>query len=55
MLDIPIINGMSTFVNEDHMLDWHLFQICYSHEIKLLLLLFMPEKAVIICMVNSAK
>ena len=30
---------MSTFVTEDHILDWHKCQICYPLEIKLLLLL----------------
>ena len=30
---------MNTIVIEDHMLDWHSCQICYSLEIKLLLLL----------------
>ena len=34
-----IIKRMHVFVSEDHMLDWHLFQVCYSLEIKLLLLL----------------
>ena len=34
-----IINDMSTFVIEGHMLDWHSCQICYPLEIKVLLLL----------------
>ena len=32
---------MYVFVFEDHMLDWHSCQICYSLEIKSLLLLFL--------------
>ena len=31
-----IVNDISTFVIEDHMLDWHPCQICYPLEIKLL-------------------
>ena len=34
---LSIINGMSTFVNEDHILDWHACHICYPLEIRLLL------------------
>ena len=34
-----IANVISTFVIEDHMLDWHSCQICYPLEIKILLLL----------------
>ena len=32
-------NVISTFVIQDHMLDWHLCQICFPLEMKLLLLL----------------
>ena len=32
---------MSTFVFEDHMIDWHTCQICYPIQIKLLLLLLL--------------
>ena len=35
----PIVNDMPTFVIEDHMIDWHICQICCRLEIKLLLLL----------------
>ena len=35
-----IANVISTFVIEDHMLDWHSCQICYPLEIKILLLLY---------------
>ena len=38
MIIISIANVISTFVIEDDMLDWHLCQICYSLEIKILLL-----------------
>ena len=34
-----IVNDMPTIVIEDNMLDWHICQICYPLEIKLLLLL----------------
>ena len=36
-----IANVISTFVIEDHMLDWHSCQICYPLEIKILLLLLL--------------
>ena len=35
---------ISTFVIEDHMLDWHSCQICYPLEIKILLLSLLLQK-----------
>ena len=38
------LSVISTFVIEDHMLDWHSCQICYPLEIKILLLLNRPAQ-----------
>ena len=39
MYACSIANVISTFVIEDHIVDWHSCQICYPLEIKILLLL----------------